>query len=47
MSALRTSSHSGAGPGWSRVSVLKSGGKYSDCANQAFVPVGDQVIADH
>jgi superfamily II DNA or RNA helicase len=27
--------------------VLKSGGKCSDCANQAFVPVGDQVIADH
>jgi len=27
--------------------VLKSGGKCSDCANQAFVAVGDQVIADH
>jgi hypothetical protein len=27
--------------------VLKTGGKCSDCANQAFIPVGDQVIADH
>lgn len=27
--------------------ALKTGGKCSDCANQAFVPVGDAVIADH
>lgn len=27
--------------------VLKTGGRCSDCANQAFTPVGDQVIADH
>jgi hypothetical protein len=26
---------------------LKSGGKCSDCPNQAFVPVEDQVIIDH
>jgi superfamily II DNA or RNA helicase len=29
------------------VCVLKTGGKCSDCANQAFIPVGDQVISDH
>ena len=27
--------------------LLKTGGKCSDCLNQAFVPVGDQVIVDH
>jgi hypothetical protein len=27
--------------------VLKTGGKCSDCANQAFIPVGDQVVIDH
>jgi hypothetical protein len=27
--------------------LLKSGGKCSDCMNQAFVPVDDQVIIDH
>ncbi len=27
--------------------ALKTGGKCSECANQAFVAVGDQVIADH
>ncbi len=27
--------------------ALKTGGKCSDCANQAFIPVGDQVITDH
>ena len=27
--------------------LLKSGGRCSDCANQAFVAVGDQVILDH
>lgn len=27
--------------------ILKTGGKCSDCASQAFIPVGDQVITDH
>jgi superfamily II DNA or RNA helicase len=27
--------------------LLKTGGKCSDCMNQAFVPVGDQVVIDH
>jgi superfamily II DNA or RNA helicase len=27
--------------------LLKSGGKCADCANQAFVPVTDQVVVDH
>ncbi len=27
--------------------ILKSGGKCSDCTNQAFIAVNDQVIADH
>jgi hypothetical protein len=27
--------------------ILKTGGKCSDCANKAFIPVDDQVIADH
>jgi hypothetical protein len=27
--------------------LLKSGGKCTDCANQAFVPVSDQVVIDH
>jgi len=27
--------------------LLKTGGKCSDCLNQAFVPVGDQVVIDH
>jgi hypothetical protein len=27
--------------------ALKTGGRCSDCANQAFIPVSDQVIADH
>lgn len=27
--------------------LLKSGGKCSDCLNQAFVPVADQVVIDH
>jgi superfamily II DNA or RNA helicase len=27
--------------------ALKSGGRCTDCANQAFIPVGDQVILDH
>ncbi len=27
--------------------ILKTGGKCSDCANQSFVPVSDQVILDH
>ena len=27
--------------------ILKSGGKCSDCTNQAFIRVGDQVIVDH
>jgi hypothetical protein len=30
-----------------RLSLLKIGGKCSDCANQAFVAVGDQVVIDH
>lgn len=29
------------------VCLLRSGGKCSDCANQAFIPVSDQVIVDH
>ncbi len=27
--------------------LLKSGGKCSDCENQAFIPVADQLIVDH
>lgn len=27
--------------------ALRTGGKCSDCASQAFIPVGDRVIADH
>ena len=27
--------------------LLKSGGKCGDCANQAFIPVDDQVVTDH
>lgn len=27
--------------------VLRTGGKCSGCANQAFIPVGDQVVIDH
>ncbi len=27
--------------------LLRTGGKCSDCSNQAFVPVGDQVVLDH
>jgi hypothetical protein len=27
--------------------LLKTGGKCSDCTNQAFIPVGDQVVLDH
>lgn len=27
--------------------ALKTGGRCSECAHQAFIPVGDQVIADH
>jgi hypothetical protein len=30
-----------------RLCLLKSGGKCSDCANQAFIPVDDQVVIDH
>jgi superfamily II DNA or RNA helicase len=29
------------------ICLLKSGGKCSDCTNQAFVPVGEQLIAEH
>jgi superfamily II DNA or RNA helicase len=29
------------------ICALKTGGKCSDCANQAFIPVGDQVVLDH
>jgi superfamily II DNA or RNA helicase len=27
--------------------LLKSGGKCGDCANQAFIPIDDQVVTDH
>jgi len=27
--------------------LLRTGGRFSDCINQAFVPVSDQVVADH
>ncbi|MGQ0508441.1 MAG: TOTE conflict system archaeo-eukaryotic primase domain-containing protein, partial [Myxococcaceae bacterium] len=27
--------------------ALKTGGKCSECSNQAFIPVGDQVVIDH
>jgi hypothetical protein len=27
--------------------ALKTGGRCTDCANQAFIPVGDQVVLDH
>ena len=30
-----------------QICLLKSGGKCTDCANQAFVPVTDQVVIDH
>jgi hypothetical protein len=29
------------------ICLLKSGGKCSDCANQSFIPVGEQLIAEH
>ena len=30
-----------------QICLLKSGGKCTDCANQAFVPITDQVVIDH
>jgi superfamily II DNA or RNA helicase len=30
-----------------RLCLLRSGGKCTDCANQAFIPVDDQVVIDH
>ena len=27
--------------------LLKSGGKCSDCTNQAFIPVSEQLIVEH
>ncbi len=48
----KTTSRPGYAPACSNkfepgICALKTGGKCSDCGNQAFIPVGDQVVLDH